>query len=384
MAGEITSIVSQLGVTPEVFLVLVIFAFVAVGAIVVVVVTVPILNLYPYLNPISRVRARKGRLLTEKQISELVETADVTEVENYLSGIQDYSDIADGSSLEKSLDTKMGETYDMVARIAPKDIASAFKVFSKKSDINNIKSLLAAKEVGLNQDETSNLLVPTGKLYEDIQRLTDANSVNDIISGLDNTEYSAVLSDALPDYEEKKMLLPLDAALDKHYLKTLLGAQEVPGDVNTQILYSYIGNKVDVANINLIIRAKADKLDYESVEPYILNDGYQLREWKLKDLMESEDVSGVVSGLEGTDYAPMLSESLTEYSETGSIAAFENALDNHINEIAKRISQKSQFGIGPIIGFLNKKEKEIKNLKMIVRGKREQELSPTAIKEMLV
>ena len=47
MAGEITSIVSQLGVTPEVFLVLVIFAFVAVGAIVVVVVTVPILNLYP-------------------------------------------------------------------------------------------------------------------------------------------------------------------------------------------------------------------------------------------------------------------------------------------------------------------------------------------------
>ena len=56
------------------------------------------------------------------------------------------------------------------------------------------------------------------------------------------------------------MLLPLDAALDKHYLKTLLGAQEVPGDVNTQILYSYIGNKVDVANINLIIRAKADKL----------------------------------------------------------------------------------------------------------------------------
>ena len=384
MAGEITSIVSQLGVTPEVFLVLVIFAFVAVGAIVVVVVTVPILNLYPYLNPISRVRARKGRLLTEKQISELVETADVTEVENYLSGIQDYSDIADGSSLEKSLDTKMGETYDMVARIAPKDIASAFKVFSKKSDINNIKSLLAAKEVGLNQDETSNLLVPTGKLYEDIQRLTDANSVNDIISGLDNTEYSAVLSDALPDYEVKKMLLPLDAALDKHYLKTLLGAQEVPGDVNTQILYSYIGNKVDVANINLIIRAKADKLDYESVEPYILNDGYQLREWKLKDLMESEDVLGVISSLDGTKYAQVLNAAVPEYNETGSIDVFEKALNRFLADAAHTYAMKQPLGIGPIIGYLTLKEQEIHNLKIIARAKREKDFPTSQIREMLV
>ena len=96
MAGEITSIVSQLGLTPEVFLILVIFTFVVIAAIVVVVVTVPILKIYPYLNPISRVRARKGRLLTEKQISELVETSDISEVENYLSGIPDYSDIAEG------------------------------------------------------------------------------------------------------------------------------------------------------------------------------------------------------------------------------------------------------------------------------------------------
>ena len=35
MAGEITSIVSQLGLTPEVFLILVIFTFVVIAAIVV-------------------------------------------------------------------------------------------------------------------------------------------------------------------------------------------------------------------------------------------------------------------------------------------------------------------------------------------------------------
>jgi V/A-type H+-transporting ATPase subunit C len=330
------------------------------------------------------VRARKGRLLNEKQISELIETANIAEVENYLSGIPDYSDIANSSSLEKSLDTQMGETYDMIARIAPKDIAPAFKVFSKKSDINNIKSLLAAKEVGLNQEETSDLLVPTGKLYEDIQRLTDVTSVNDVIAGLDNTEYSSILSDALPDYEEKKMLLPLDAALDKYYLKTLLGAQVVPSEPNTEILYSYIGNKVDVANLNLIIRAKADNLDYDSIGQYMFNGGYQLREWKLKDLMEAEDVLGIVSSLDGTKYAAVLNAVVPEYNETGSIDVFEKALNKFLSEAAHTYAMKQPLGIGPILGYLTLKEQEIYNLKIIARAKRETNFPTSQIREMLL
>ena len=141
---------------------------------------------------------------------------------------------------------------------------------------------------------------------------------------------------------------------------------------------------MDVSNIKTILRAKVDSLKFEDIEPYMISDGYQIREWKLKDLMEAEDVSGVVNGLEGTDYAPLLSEALNKYSETGSIASFETALDGHINETARKISLKNQFGIGPMIGFLNKKEIEIKNLKIIVRGKREQEYSPAMIKEMLI
>ena len=88
--------------------------------------------------------------------------------------------------------------------------------------------------------------------------------------------------------------------------------------------------------------------------------------------------------MEGTEYAPLLAEAMTTYNETGSISAFEIALDNNIVETAKKISLKNQFGIGPMIGFLGRKEKEIKNLKIIVRGKREEGFTPAMIKEMLV
>ena len=88
---------------------------------------------------------------------------------------------------------------------------------------------------------------------------------------MDNTEYAGVLEDALPQYENTKMILSLESALDKYYLGKLLRSTDVPSDENKQILYSYIGTQVDVANLKLIIRAKEDGLDYDAIAPYILD-----------------------------------------------------------------------------------------------------------------
>ena len=255
---------------------------------------------------------------------------------------------------------------------------------SKKTDINNIKSLLTAKEVGLNAEETRELLIPCGSLYDELNSLVDADNVTDIVTSLDNTEYSTVLEDALPEYEEKNMILPLEAALDKYYLGNLLRSSDVPADENRQILYSYVGTQVDVDNLKLILRAKQDGLSYDDISSYILVDGYQLREWKLKDLMDSPDVTNVISGLEGTKYSEALTEVVPKYNETGSVVVFEKALDVYANEYAKSLSSKKPLGIGPIIGYLSQKEAEIKNLKIIARAKREVDFPNSKIMEMLI
>jgi len=384
MADEIATIISSLGLSNEAFLAIVLLAFVVIGAIIVIVASRPILDIYPYLQPNARVRARKGRLFDEKQISELVDANNVDDVTNYLRGSPDYAEHLDEYPLEKALDVQLGETYDMVARLAPSSVQSAFKVLAKQSDIDNIKSLLIAKEAGLDKEATEELLIPAGSLYEDISRLSDAETVTDVVAGLDGTEYAPVLEEVIPQYENTGMVLPFESALNKYYLEKLLKSTESPADENTQILYSYIGNQVDVANIKLILRAKADGLDYDAISPYMISNGYQLREWKLKDLMESQDVTGVISSLEGTKYADVLTELLPEYNETGSVAIFEKALDKFLVDSAKSASMKKPIGIGPIIGYLSQKEVEIRNLKVIARAKREADFPVSRLREMLV
>ena len=384
MADGIATLISAMGLTQETFIVFCVLALLIVGAVVVIITSRPILDVYPYLNPSARVRARKGRLFDEKQISELVETNNVEEVETYLKGVPEYADVLDEYPLDKALDVERANTYDFVARLAPKEVKEPFVIMAKKADIDNIKTLLTAKQVGLSPEETMELLIPCGSLYDDLASLVDAESVEDIVTSLDGSEYATALEDALPQYEDTNMILPLESALDKYYLGKLLHSADVPADENRQIVYAYVGTQVDVANLKLIIRAKADGLEYDAIAPYILEEGYQLREWKLKDLMESPDVTNVISGLEGTKYAEALTDAMPVYNETGSVAVFEKALDAYTSEYSKSLAVKKPLGVGPIIGYLSQKENEIKNLKIIARAKREADFPNSKIMEMLI
>ena len=147
MADGIATLISALGLTQETFLVFCILAVLIVGAVVVIITSRPI------------------------------ETNDVEEVENYLKGIPEYADVLDEYPLDKALDVERANTYDFVARVAPKDIKDPFVIMSKKADIDNIKSLLTAKEVGLSPDETRELLIPCGSLYDELESLVDVDNV---------------------------------------------------------------------------------------------------------------------------------------------------------------------------------------------------------------
>ncbi|MCC7564541.1 MAG: V-type ATP synthase subunit C [Methanobacterium sp.] len=385
MVEDITSLVTGLGFPSiEAFLAVMLLVIAVFGAIVVISLLRPVLGMFPYTYPNARVRARIGRIFDEKQFQEIIEAGNIEEVKNYLRGFPDYAKYIDQYPLEKALDTQLAENYDLVARITPDNSKDAFRFLLKKWDIRNIKSIIIAKEAGLNSKETLDLVVPYGDLTDKLDALVDADDINEILNTLEGTEYAPILEDAIPLYQETGILLPLEASLDKYLLKNLLRTVSTPEDDNTSYLKTYVGNMVDGANLKIILRAKVDGLKYEDIEPYMISEGYQIREWKLKDLMESEDVAGVISGLEGTEYAPLLAEAMANYNDTGSISAFEIALDNNVVETAKKISLKNQFGIGPMIGFLSRKEKEIKNLKIIVRSKREKGFTPAMIKEMLI
>lgn len=385
MEETITGIITSFGFSSiESFLALLVVVLGVIGAVIVVITFRPLMEYYPYTYPNSRVRAKIGKIFNEKQLTELTESENLDEFKNYLRGYKDFASLVDKYPIEKALDVNLAETYDLLARIAPKDLKPTFDIMLDQWDIKNIKSILIAKEAKLNEDETDELLVPYGTLKNDLTKLIEADSVQDIIVALEGTPYAKVLEDALPDFNENKTLLTLESALDNYYYSRLLVKSADQTDENTRMLHSYVGTQVDIANIKIILRAKADGLNYDQIKPYVVKQGYELREWKLKEFMESEDMTSLLSSIESSEYGKVIIDTIPEYNQTGSITVFDEALDGYERKMANNIFKKKPFGVGPIIGFLNKKEIEIKNLKIIARSKRGIALPSSEIKEMLL
>lgn len=384
MEESITGLISSFGFSPESFIALLVVVLAVIGAVIVVITFRPLMEYYPYTYPNARVRAKIGKILNDKQITELADSESLDEVKNYLRGQKDYAKFIDKYPIEKALDANLAESYDLLARIAPKDLKPTFDLMLDQWDIKNIKSVLIAKEAKLNDEETRELLVPYGVLKDDQDKLIEADSVQDIIVALEGTPYAKLLEDALPAYNENKTLLTLESALDNYYYERLLAKSASQADDNTRMLHSYVGTKIDISNIKIILRAKADGLTYDQINPYVINRGYQLREWKLKEFMESEDMNSLLSSIESSEYGSIITDHIPEYNSTQSITVFDEALDSYERDMANNIFRKKPFGVGPIIGFMNKKETEIKNLKIIARSKRGPVLPGSEIKEMLL
>ncbi|GBF36040.1 V/A-type H+/Na+-transporting ATPase subunit C [Methanofervidicoccus abyssi] len=339
---------------------------------------------YAYVN--ARIKSMEARLLDDYKLNELIEAGSLVEVVGFLEDT-DYgryisATSKDVYSIEKGLDMHLAHVYKTLAEISPDRSKKILKLFEKKYDVKNIKTILRAKYVGLDSESTFKMLIPLGTIPENkLRELCEAKTVEEVVNGLEGTEYSKVLSEKLSIYEESGNLISLELALDKYILEGLWKVVGIEG-FNEDIFKEFIGRMIDVENLKVILRCKGEGVSSDVILNYLLSVGYELPPWKLKELAEAESMENIVSSLEGTEYSNIISGCLEEYEKTKSIYVFERALDNYLVELGRRLSLRQPFGVGPIIGFITSKEMEIKKLKIIIKGKIEG-LSARDIRELI-
>jgi len=339
---------------------------------------------YAYVN--ARVRSMESRLLDDHKLNELIEAGSLVEVVGLLEDT-DYGKYIsttskDVYSVEKSLDMHLAHIYKTLAEISPDRSKKILELFEKRYDVKNIKTILRAKYAGLDGESTFKILIPLGRIPENkLRELCEAKTVEEVVNGLEGTEYGKILSENLSIYEESGNLIPLELALDRYILEGLWKVVGIEG-TNEDIFKEFIGRMIDIENLKIILRCKGERVSSEVILNYLLGVGYELPPWKLKELAEAESMEGVVSSLEGTEYSNIISGCLEEYEKCKSAYVFERALDNYLVEIGKKLSLRQPFGVGPIIGFITSKEMEVKKLKVIIKGKMEG-LSPRDIRELI-
>ena len=374
------------GLPSNIFIILMVLAGIAIFLVIIIFLIKYFMENAPFAYVNARVRSMESRLLDEHKLNELIESAGMTEFIGLLEDTEYGPYISDASNdamgIEKALNTHLAHVYQTLSEISPSKSRKILKLFEKRFDVQNIKTLLRAKYVGLDAEETFKLIIPLGTIPENkLRELCETKAIEEVVNGLEGTEYSKILSNELATYEQTGKLISFELALDKYILENLWKSVGIEG-TNEDIFKEFVGAIIDIENLKVILRGKADGLSSENILNYILNVGYELAPWKLKELAESESIEGVISSLEGTKYGTIISENLEEYDKTKSVYVFEKALDKYLAKIGKNLSLRQPFGVGPVIGLITSKEQEIKNLKIIIKGKIEG-LPSNQIRELL-
>jgi V/A-type H+-transporting ATPase subunit C len=336
---------------------------------------------YLYVN--AKVMAKEGKFISPTRWDDLWGCRSPGEVASLLEGTEYFLYLSERATDEaKELERAIMEEFSELAReisdILPKGARPIREYLLKRWDVMNLRTVMRGIHGNQNKEEIRESLVEGGELSLGfLNGLLEAEGMDGFVAMLTKTPYGG-LTEGLAKYYGTNNLFFLETLLDKVFWEGLsVTVLQVKG---IREFRDFIEVCAEAHNLKSILRAKKDGLSLEEVSPVLIPECTLTTE--LTTAFEEEELSGLISLMEGSIYFEPLLSAQTEYERTGSVFSFEAALDGLVAQRARDIRQKKPFGPGPLIGFIVSKEREVNALLAVVRST-EVDLDKDALREMV-
>ncbi len=317
-----------------------------------------------YMYSSARIRALENTLLTSDKIARMTEAKNDSEIYSMMTeaGISVKANKDGKPDAEATFDSLLGETLDLLDSIAPEE--GMFKYFRYPYDAANLKSALKALFSERSCDDI---------LFE--IATVSPEKVRAAIEDMDFTEYPANMRqaayDAVKSYSENRDPQQIDLVIDRAcYLDMLQGAKQ------DEFLLKLVKAKIDLTNIVTVFRfIKFGERAAARFEDALLSGG-ELSFDKLKEAYEG----GYEQLLHMIKMSPY-SRIETQLSDSVSSGALERICDDHWMKLLKE-AKYINFGAGVLAAFYYAREYEVKNIRIILAGKRAGQDSDTIRERM--
>ncbi len=340
---------------------------------------------YGYAN--ARLRAMKSRLLTPRDYASLLDEPTVEAVVAYLTHT------AYQPAIEAALMRATG--WDCLAlglrRHLAMTLARITKFFSGKPQrlwqiliarwqVFNLKTILRGQALTIPADEILDTLIPAGDLHEaDLRRLTQQTSVRAVVDVLATWHhpYAPALLEAMPRYAEHRDVAELELALERARYALAFAELDAQDDDNAELVRKILEREIDATNILTVIRLSAWGVSaarlierYGSNAPAVLwlkGGGWATQ--KLFALSNIPALDQLVRELHDTEFGAVLARAQARYNETRALGAFEDEIEKYLAQHKLALFHSDPLTIGIAIAYLTALINEIRNLRVIGRGK---------------
>lgn len=310
-------------------------------------------NSYHTVNPIIRIK--ENELLSKETFEQLIQAPNFEKVTEILAPTvygkyltKDFQHY-----FEQSLNQELIQTYDELIEIVPNP--QLIWLYTMRYTVHNLKVLTKADKMKENYDY---LFISDGFF-----------SIDELKTAIETGESSTLplsvvrsIQEVRDYFEESRILQGIDVIYDRFYLSEQYHLAQSLKD--TAILENVIAT-IDLKNIVTTARCILQKRSYPFMSAVISEYGSLEKE----DLLafSGQSISALIEFVLQSKYRDLLSPALS--SEDIDFSRLSVLIDNYLTTILQA-AQTQAFGPLPLLAFLNAKDIEVMNLRLIIVGKR--------------
>jgi V/A-type H+-transporting ATPase subunit C len=301
-----------------------------------------------YAYSFGRVKALEAALVDKAQFKRMAEAPTAAEAAKILSETA-YADLegADIPTIENVLQEELRKVYDLAQHISPKKEIT--DLLQMRYDFHNAKALLKA-EVASREPA---YLIPLGIVEIEKLKKGFKERIKDLPAPLAQAVEKARLR-----YEETNDTQVIDFVIDSEYVRSLLEhSQGYP------FLKEFFQMKIDLENIRNFVRCQRFNVDFAKV--YLEGGTVDLKTF---ETLQGESVESLTHAVQTRNYSHVVEEGLKDYEETHRLTLYEKLTEDFLIEHLKRAKMVT-LGIEPLLGYILAKEREIKQIRLILLGK---------------
>lgn len=310
----------------------------------------PLILTAGFSYPNAKFNAIPTPYIAEREVMHLLDLKTITELKNNVTSRDFELSGASVSEIQENIDESFAQIVLMARKDSPQKIHHFYDAYLGLLDTEVMKQIVRSMH---NEDTISLKLHPFSETGKHLLEDAKGKNWNEMIEIL--RKYGFEITSGMS-------IVEIERTIDLVIIKRLL-ATPLPSSCR-KARDRFVRTIIDVINIKTLIRAAASGF---TVDSDLIEGGWELSEWKLRDLAKLNDVPELISMLEGTSYFPSLRQAITEYEQTG-VAALERAVNSYLIKAAGNISNDSPLSLGPSIRFLVEKQFEAENLRVAAKA----------------
>lgn len=326
-----------------------------------------------WANASARGKARKAGLIDATRMRQLLQQspdAIATSIAEfgYRNELDKYADKLSGVDLvEAALNHNMDRDLNQVLSFCQGHLKGLVGIYVERFTYQKVKTALRAIRSGVSIDVVSSQVLPEENEANLpwLELVSNSDTLQEAATALEGTKFGNALADVDGDN-----LMAYEDALDRHYYASATKKFR-EGTTRHPVLLRYLRTEIDHRNIINLFRAQRQGMSSEERNELMLPGGRAITTTFLRQAAEAETGEALLEVLRrapGFDDSGF-DEALSDSHERETLDPIVRVLTGQRLDLLNRMNMLSPLSAFPVIYYIESKVLEVRNLRLIVRGK---------------